>query len=284
MKRIKFWKDEESTLIIDIPTLANKGSECYYDTENSESEYAYDSSMSDSEYFPSSSSDNESKSDTSDIFPSIPKIYPRTYNKKRIILRKNYPRINLKNDNKDADQLNDVNKDENLDDGHKDEDQLETISPYQSYGEGIANYGPSSPVYDEDEKDRFERFNISLGLPGNSILEENPEIEFLGYFRNGQFLGYSRNDQLRTESQTEDSNQSPQYSPASPNDSLNEYLMSDSEDNEDTVRARSPPPDIPFSKLWSKVLSMRQNRSRSKSRSRSRSPINRMSRYRRDND
>ena len=161
---------------------------------------------------------------------------------------------------------------------------FQTISPYQSDGEGVADYGPSTPVYDEDEVERFERFNISLELPGNSLLEENPEIEFLGYFRNGQFLGYSRNDQLRTESQTEDSNQSPQYSPASPNDSLNEYLMSDSEDNEDTVRARSPPPDIPFSKLWSKVLSMRQNRSRSKSRSRSRSPINRMSRHRRNND
>ena len=157
---------------------------------------------------------------------------------------------------------------------------FQTISPYQSDGEGVA-YDTSTHVYVEDE---VERFNISLELPGNSLLEENPEIEFLGYFRNGQFLGYSRNDQLRTESQTEDSNQSPQYSPASPNDSLNEYLMSDSEDNEDTVRARSSPPDIPFSKLWSKVLSMRQNRSRSKSRSRSRSPINRMSRHRRNND
>ena len=179
MKKLIFCKDEETQLIIDIPTLAKKGSENYSDPENSGSEYAHNLSTSDSEYFPSSSnsSDNESKSDTSDIFPSIPKIYPRTYNKKRIILRKNYPRINLKNDNKDADQLNDVNKDEDLDDGHKDEDQLETISPYQSYREGIANYGPSTPVYDEDEKDRFERFNISLGLQDNSILDDDNKDE-----------------------------------------------------------------------------------------------------------
>ena len=174
MKKLKFCKDEE-TIIIDIPTLAQKGSECYYDTENSGSEDAYDSSTSDSEYFPSSSSDNESKSDTSDIFPSIPKIYPRTYNKKKIILRKICPRINFKNDDKDADL--DVNKDEDFDVNK--EDHLETILPHQSYGEKVADYSPSTPVYDEDEKDRFEKFNILLKLQNqnNSILDDNNKAE-----------------------------------------------------------------------------------------------------------
>ena len=96
IKKIKFWKDEESTLILDIPTLA-KGSEYAYESDMlSNSDSGSDSNFS--EYFPSSSTDNESsKSDTSGIFPSIPKIYPRTYKIKKIILRKNYPRINLSN-------------------------------------------------------------------------------------------------------------------------------------------------------------------------------------------
>ena len=54
---------------------------------------------------------------------------------------------------------------------------FQTISPYQSDGEGAADYGPSTPVYDEDEVERFERFNISLELPNNSILDDNDRDE-----------------------------------------------------------------------------------------------------------
>ena len=93
MTKLIFCKDEETKLIKDIPTLSQKSPGFDSDSENSEieSEYAYNLNKSDSEYFPSSdSSDNElstscspepSKSETSDddIFPSIPKIYPRTY-------------------------------------------------------------------------------------------------------------------------------------------------------------------------------------------------------------
>ena len=91
MTKLIFCKDEETKLIKDIPILSQRSPVFYSDSENSESEYAYNLNKSDSEYFPSSdSSDNElstscspepSKSETSDddIFPSIPKIYPRTY-------------------------------------------------------------------------------------------------------------------------------------------------------------------------------------------------------------
>ena len=88
---------------------------------------------SDSEYFPSSdSSDNElstscspepSKSETSDddIFPSIPKIYPRTYQRRKIILvkKKNDPRINLNFDNEDdmiENQLENITADDDNED------------------------------------------------------------------------------------------------------------------------------------------------------------------------
>ena len=82
-----------------------------------ESESASELNKSDPEYFPSSDSSDDdfstscsqepSKSTSDDecfdIFPSIPKIYPRTYQRRKIILvkKKNDPRINLNFDNED---------------------------------------------------------------------------------------------------------------------------------------------------------------------------------------
>ena len=158
IKKIKFWKDEESTLILDIPTLA-KGSEYAYESDMlSNSDSGSDSNFS--EYFPSSSTDNESsKSDTSGIFPPILKIHPGTYHKKKIILRKTCPRINFEDDDKDENL--DDDKDENLD---VDKDENSDV-----------DYSPSTPVYDEDSKDRFEKLNILLKLQNqnNSNLDDD---------------------------------------------------------------------------------------------------------------
>ena len=51
------------------------------------------------------------------------------------------------------------------------------ISPTPKSYQGVdADYSPSTPIYDEEEIERFERMEISMRTPENSISEESPEI------------------------------------------------------------------------------------------------------------
>ena len=87
---IKFWKDEESSLIVDI---LEKGSENAYESDML-SNTDTNSNSNCSEYLPTTSSDNESiksdtdnesiKSDTSGMFPPLIKIHPGTYHIKKL--------------------------------------------------------------------------------------------------------------------------------------------------------------------------------------------------------
>ena len=132
---LKFFNDEEIELIKDITKLSQKSPGFDSDSEM-ESESASELNKSDSEYFPSSDSSDDdfstscsqepSKSTSDDecfdIFPSIPKIYPRTYQKSKITLVKKCknelavmkdPRINLDFDNENDMIENQLEKNSN---------------------------------------------------------------------------------------------------------------------------------------------------------------------------
>ena len=87
---------------------------------------------------------------------------------------------NFENDDKNENFDFDDNDDENFDDNNDDDENLENDDKNKNYDGDDENensdnnysYSPSSPLYDEDSKDRFEKLKFLLKLQN----QNNPNL------------------------------------------------------------------------------------------------------------
>ena len=146
--KVSFWKDEHSYKILD------KTSKHTYESDSDDLLSNTDKSDC-SEYFPetdeSITSEHSVKSidsDTAKLFPPFKKIHPKLYSlKKKIILTKTGFKNNDENsENNDEDLGNDDEiYDGDNENGNSDDDDI---------------YKLSSPLYDSDSNDRFDRLTL----------------------------------------------------------------------------------------------------------------------------
>ena len=138
--KVSFWKDEHSSQILD------KTSKHTYE---SDSDLLSNTDKSDcSEYFPetdeSITSEHSIKSidsDTAKLFPPFKKIHPKLYSlKKKIILTK----TGFKNNDENLENDDEIYDGDN-ENGNSDDDDI---------------YNLSSPLYDSDSNDRFEKLTL----------------------------------------------------------------------------------------------------------------------------
>ena len=168
-----FWKDEESSQIVNL----EKGSKHTYESDllsNTDTK----SNSNCSEYLPTS--DNESitsetsvRSETSSMFPPLIKIHPKTYHIKKIILTKTGSMMKFDDNNDDIETLED--NDENL----ENDDEIYDGDNENGNSDNDDIYNLSSPLYDSDSNDRFEKLKFLWKLQNQNNDDNDTDENYL---------------------------------------------------------------------------------------------------------
>ena len=155
--KVSFWKDEHSSQIINLDKTSKH-------TYESDSDLLSNTDKSDcSEYFPetdeSITSEHSVKSidsDTAKLFPPFKKIHPKLYSIKKIILTKTGSMMKSENNDENLENDDEIYDGDN-ENGNSDNDDI---------------YNLSSPLYDSDSNDRFEKLTLLWKLQ-NQNNDEN---------------------------------------------------------------------------------------------------------------